>query len=68
MAAMTEKQLKKYRAARSKRNRMYLEILQETLKRRTAALEEIKVRVTQGYFSLTTDERAFLKEIIARGL
>lgn len=65
---MTEKELKAYRARLRRRQKLLLELTQAQVLRLRGALQDIKLRLDRGYFSLSPEDRELLQRIANDGL
>jgi hypothetical protein len=65
---MTEKELKAYRARSRSRQKLLLELTQAQVLRLRGALQDIKLRLDRGYFSLSPEDRELLQRIANDGL
>jgi hypothetical protein len=65
---MTEKELKAYRARLRRRQKLLLELTQAQALRTRSALQDIKLRLDRGYFSLSAEDRELLQRIANDGL
>lgn len=65
---MTEKELKAYRARSRSRQKLLLELTQAQAQRARSALQDIKLRLDHGYFSLSAEDRELLQRIANDGL